>query len=376
VLGAQLAAMGCLAVLARTLRSQPLRAGAVGIGLMMGASVLVHVSGGLTDLHIWFYVLLPAVALYRQWVPFLAAVGFVAVHHALMGWLMPSSVFSVPAAHEHPFWFAALHAAFLLFEAFVLAYGWKFTENADDAARAESDRAHAEAGAHQELAATRARATEEAAAELRSREERAAVIGERLARLEEAGARLSENVSVASTVMVGMRTAITDISVAASSATATAQRADAESSDGAATVDRLAETMSRIDEMATSIAAIAQQTNLLALNATIEAARAGTAGRGFAVVAAEVKDLAAETSRVTEEISRVVDAVRDDVRAAGTSLVAVRGVVRGVLDAQVTIAAAVEEQSASTTRAQEAIAGAADDATTMARELGEVAAVA
>ena len=55
---------------------------AVSLGLMIGADVLVHVSGGLTDMHIWFYALLALVALYQAWTPFLLAVGFVAVHHA------------------------------------------------------------------------------------------------------------------------------------------------------------------------------------------------------------------------------------------------------------------------------------------------------
>ena len=47
----------------------------VSLGPMVGADVLVHVGGGLTDLHIWFYVVLALVALYQMWAPFLLAVG-------------------------------------------------------------------------------------------------------------------------------------------------------------------------------------------------------------------------------------------------------------------------------------------------------------
>jgi len=87
--------------LGRLLRSQAARASAVSLGLMVGADVLVHAGGGLTDLHIWFYALLALVALYQLWTPFLLAVAFVAVHHIAMSLWMPMSVFSTPQAQAH-----------------------------------------------------------------------------------------------------------------------------------------------------------------------------------------------------------------------------------------------------------------------------------
>src|SRR3954447_22786078 len=47
---------GCL-VLGRVLRGRTARATTVALGLMVGAGSLVHVGGGLTDLHIWFYAI-------------------------------------------------------------------------------------------------------------------------------------------------------------------------------------------------------------------------------------------------------------------------------------------------------------------------------
>ncbi len=176
----------------------------------------------------------------------------------------------------------------------------------------------------------------------------------------------------ATEVMEALRVAIAEITAAASRAASTAQAADAQSRTSAATVARLTTTMAEIDQIAGSISSIADQTNLLALNATIESARAGEAGRGFAVVAGEVKDLALETAQATERIRGVVTSVRDDVGATGAALDAIQSVIQGVVDAQTTIASAVEEQSASTAQAQDALCGAAREAAQMARDLHQV----
>jgi methyl-accepting chemotaxis protein len=376
LLWGQLAAIVVAFALGQVLSSQVARASAVSLGLMIGADVLVHVGGGLTDLHIWFYVLLALVALYQAWTPFILAVAFVAVHHAAMSLWMPHSVFSTHEAQADPLLFAGLHAVFLLAEATFLAYGWKFTEEADRARRAERQRAEeqavAQAEARSELAAERTRTAEAAAEALVAREQRAAVLEDQLAQLVDAGRRLDDNVGTATTVMAGLRSAITDIATAASSATTTAHEASARSRESAETVDRLSATMAEIDQIAGTISTIADQTNLLALNATIEAARAGEAGRGFAVVAGEVKDLAGETAKATELIRRVVDAVRGEVDAAGTALDKVQEIIEGVVEAQATIATAVEEQSASTAQAQDAIVGASREATRMATDLQRI----
>jgi methyl-accepting chemotaxis protein len=376
LLWGQLAVIVVLLLLGRVLTSQVVRASAVGLGLMVAADVLLHVGGGLQDLHIWFYAILAVVALYQMWAPFLLAVAFVAVHHAAMSVLSPESVFSDHHAQQSPVLFALLHAVFILAEAVFLAYGWKFTEVADQARQAEQQRAErqqaAQVRAQEELAAERIRAAEEAAAALSRREERTAALGQQLTGLVAAGRRLDDNVGVATAVMTGLREAIGEIASAASRATTTANEASAGSRDSAETVERLSATMAEIDQIAGSISSIADQTNLLALNATIESARAGEAGKGFAVVAGEVKDLAAETAQATERIRRVVEAVRGDVDAAATALGRVQEVMAGVIAAQTTIATAVEEQTASTAQAQEAIVGASREATSMATDLQRI----
>jgi methyl-accepting chemotaxis protein len=125
------------------------------------------------------------------------------------------------------------------------------------------------------------------------------------------------------------------------------------------TVSKLGDSSAEIGTVIKTITSIAEQTNLLALNATIEAARAGDAGKGFAVVAGEVKDLAQETAKATEDISRRVEAIQADTRSAVDAIAEISQIIEQINEFQTVIAAAVEEQSATTAEMNRNVAGAA-----------------
>lgn len=137
-------------------------------------------------------------------------------------------------------------------------------------------------------------------------------------------------------------------------------------------IDNAAEVIAQVEQDSENIntvleviKSIAEQTNLLALNAAIEAARAGEQGRGFAVVADEVRSLAGRTQESTKEINQIieklqigsrdavavikqghnqVEAVVEEAKLAGTSLMTIEESVSNIDQMCSQFATATEEQ--------------------------------
>jgi len=187
---------------------------------------------------------------------------------------------------------------------------------------------------------------------------------------------VSQSVLAMSSSTEEMAASIREIAREASSVAAVANEGADVATSTNEVVTQLARSAEDIEEVLKVIASIAEETNLLALNATIEAARAAEAGRGFAVVAGEVKDLSQQTAQATASIGGRVAAMQSATGGAVQAIERIREIITRISDAQGAIAAAVEQQTATTDEITRRAAEAAEGSHDIARTASSVAAAA
>lgn len=163
-----------------------------------------------------------------------------------------------------------------------------------------------------------------------------------------AAEQVSSGVQTVATNIEEMVASIKEIGRSTSESSEMAKMTLSKAQESNVTITKLGVSSQEVGDVIKVISSIAQQTNLLALNATIEAARAGEAGKGFAVVANEVKELAKQTAKATDDITHKIGAIQSDTKSAVEAIAGISQAVEKLNGISGIIAAAVEEQTATT----------------------------
>jgi len=111
----------------RSQLGQRSRSLACSFGLLTAAAMGVHVSGGVTEAHFSFFVVVVMLTLYEDWTVFVLAVLYTLLHHGLLGTFAPQEVF-----YSHggsPWGWAAIHAIFVAAAGAAGVVAWRLNED-------------------------------------------------------------------------------------------------------------------------------------------------------------------------------------------------------------------------------------------------------
>jgi methyl-accepting chemotaxis protein len=224
----------------------------------------------------------------------------------------------------------------------------RLTKAAEQGANVARELAKA-SGEVYEMGSAVAATSEELSVNITSVNTTSAQMSSSLKQLASASDQVSTSVNAVATAVTEMSASLTEVATNSGQAAGIAHDASQGAQRAAATMDNLGRSAKAIGKVVEMIKSIASQTNLLALNATIEAASAGDAGKGFAVVANEVKELAKQTAAATEDIRERVEEMQDNTTQAVHVIQDIVGHIERLNSISGVIAAAVEEQTATTT---------------------------
>lgn len=321
------------------------------LGLVYAASALVHFTGGITESHFQWFVVLALAALYVDIRPFIAVVLYTAIHHAVMSVYDAALVFEHQRGQDSPFVWTGVHVIFVVMLIAALAVNWYTLQLQHQRwleTTAEQQRLLERQAAMTERSEALAKEQERS---LHHRRDRAVDLADRSSQLVAVSDAVRDTIGSTSSAMAEMTESASRVSDLVQEMVGLARRADEETSVTKEAVEELEDQSRRINEVVGLISEIADKTNLLALNATIEAERAGDAGRGFAVVATEVKSLAQRTSEATDQIREMTDEVQTRIASSSNRVAGVAELVRAISQHQDDIDTQMNLQQANVSQA-------------------------
>ena len=103
---------------------------AASLSLMTASAILVHLSHGTIEMHFHFFIVVPLLALYQDWVPYILSIGYVILHHLTIGLLDPTAVFNHPSGQNSPIFWALVHGGYIAALSMISVVGWSMSQRA------------------------------------------------------------------------------------------------------------------------------------------------------------------------------------------------------------------------------------------------------
>ena len=302
----------CLAPIGLTFlgSSQKLASIAHGIAYMFFSGLIIHLSKGMIEMHFHIFAALAVMIVFANPFVILAAAATIAVHHLLLFFILPSSVFNYQAT----FGIVIVHAAFVIlqtapcmwiaqkFRTYILDQGVLLNQieeisNKMNSSIEELTKNNLQITNSSELQNTAVTQTAQAVNEINqmanqtsSNAQNSKTISEKTIKAANAGINIVQEVTDAISKIKNTNNFVIE-----------------EISNSNLQLNEIVALIKQIENKTSLINDIVFQTKLLSFNASVEAARAGEHGKGFAVVAEEIGNLATNSGNASKEITSIIN---------------------------------------------------------------------
>lgn len=314
--------------------------------LMLYAALLIHLSGGLIEMHFQIFVALAFLIIYYDWLPIVLAAGLIAVHHVLFNAFWPYSVYK-----DGPSWtITFIHAFFVVLQTAVgILIAQRVRTSALAVARAARRLATEQVPTFAE--ALRRIAAGDLTQSVRFVTEDVTMswrdeIGQMVESFNGVQHQLSNAASELDSMVTQLRAMVADIRSAAdglSGATAEMNHATAGSIDAMRDVNQ---SVLEVGQGASEVAqaAASARTSMEQLQQVVQAVAAGASAqaRSLERINAAANELAGQVQQVLADTAAVEEATLNTRRSADSGADAVRQTIDAMLDIRNVVLSAAE----------------------------------
>jgi methyl-accepting chemotaxis protein len=314
--------------------------------LMLYAALLIHLSGGLIEMHFQIFVALAYLIIYYDWLPILLAAGLIAVHHVLFNAFFPYSVYK-----DGPSWtITFIHAFFVVLQT---AVGVLIAQRIRSTALALSRAAHQLASEHVPALAEALRRI--ASGDLTNSVSFAAQdirvswkdeIGQMVESFNSVQQQLGSAATELDSMVRELRFMVADIQQAADGLTTAMEHMDHATAESASAMRDVSSSVSEVAQGSSEVAqaSITARSSMEQLQQVVQSVAAGASAQAKSLerINAAANELTAQVQRVLADTAAVEQATSHTRQSADAGADAVRQTVQSMQEIRNVVLAAAE----------------------------------